>query len=75
MVQITTRLDDELASSLDKAASQLKKSRAQVVRAAIEHYLEEYEDLELALDRLRDPSDPVLDWDQVRNGLLPKDQK
>ena len=73
MTQITARLPDELAVSLDAAAVQLKRSRADVVRLALERYLEDFDDLSAALDRLRDPSDPVLDWDEVRRELLGSD--
>ncbi len=73
MTQITARLPDELAMSLDAAAVQLKRSRADVVRLALERYLEDFDDLSTALDRLRDPSDPVLDWDEVRRELLGSD--
>ncbi len=73
MTQITARLPDELAVSLDAAAVQLKRSRADVVRLALERYLEDFDDLSTALDRLRDPSDPVLDWDEVRRELLGSD--
>ncbi len=34
---------------------------------------EDYDDLEVALERLRDPADPVLDWDEVRQELLSSD--
>jgi RHH-type transcriptional regulator, rel operon repressor / antitoxin RelB len=74
MSQITARLPDELVEALDRAAKDLRKSRAEVVRAAVEHYLAEFEDLAIAVARLRDPSDPVLDWDQIRGDLLPEDQ-
>ena len=73
MTQITARLPDELAVSLDAAAVHLKRSRADVVRLALERYLEDFDDLSTALDRLRDPSDPVLDWDEVRRELLGSD--
>ena len=73
MTQITARVPDELAMSLDAAAAQLKRSRAEVVRLALERYLEDFNDLSAALDRLRDPSDPVLDWDEVRRELLGPD--
>ncbi|MXX16796.1 MAG: CopG family transcriptional regulator, partial [Gammaproteobacteria bacterium] len=36
-------------------------------------YLEDFDDLSVAIDRLRDPSDPVLDWHQVRRELLDTD--
>ena len=73
MMQITARIPDELAEALDAAATALKRSRAEVVRQALERYLEDFDDLAVALDRLRDPSDPVLDWDEVRNELLGTD--
>lgn len=75
MSQITARLSDELLSALDRAAHDLRKSRAEVVRAAVEYYLADYEDLALAVARLRDPSDPVLDWEDVRGDLLAEDQE
>ena len=70
MSQITARVPNELVEALDAAAAGLKRSRADIIRQALERYLEDYEDLEVALERLRDPSDPVLDWDRVRNELL-----
>ena len=73
MTQITARVPDELAMSLDAAAVQLKRSRADVVRLALERYLEDFDDLSVALERLQDPSDPVLDWDEVRRELLGSD--
>jgi len=75
MTQITARLPDALVESLDDAARELKKSRADVVRAAVELYLAEYKDLALAVARLRDPSDPVLDWEEVRVDLLAEDKR
>ncbi len=71
--QITVRLPDEQTVALDEAATALKRSRAEVVRQAIEQYLEDFDDLSVAIERLRDPSDPVLDWDEVRRELLRSD--
>ncbi len=73
MNQITARVPQPLVDALDAAAARLKRSRAQVVRDALERYLEDYDDLAVALERLRDPSDPVLDWDEVRRELLDSD--
>ena len=73
MTQVTARVPDELVEALDAAAAQLKRSRADVVRQALERYLEDFDDLSVALDRLRDPSDLVLDWDEVRRELLGSD--
>lgn len=73
MNQITARVPDELVDALDAAAEELKRSRADIIRQALERYLEDYDDLEVALERLRDPADPVLDWDEVRHELLSSD--
>ena len=72
MSQVTARLPDPLVTALDVAATQLKRSRAEIIRQAIEHYLEDFEDLSISIERLRDPNDPVLDWDKVKNELLGK---
>ena len=73
MSQITARLPDELVEALDRAARDLSRSRAEIIRQAIERYLEDFVDIAQAVERLRDPADPVLDWDEVRRGLLGKD--
>lgn len=73
MAQITARVPDEVAEALDTAAAALNRSRAEVIRQALESYLEDFDDLTVALERLRDPSDPVLDWDEVRRELLDTD--
>ena len=73
MAQITARVSDEVAEALDTAAATLNRSRAEVIRQALESYLEDFDDLTVALERLRDPSDPVLDWDEVRRELLDSD--
>ena len=66
MTRITARVSDDLAESLHAAAASLGQSRAAVVRHALEWYLEDFDDLSVALERLGDPADPVLDWDDVR---------
>ena len=75
MTQVTARLPDELVAKADQAARQLNRSRAQLIRQALEYYLDDFEDLSLAIDRLNDPADPVLDWEDVRRELLDQDQE
>ena len=71
--QVTARLPDPMVDALDMAAQQLRRSRADIIRLAVEHYLEDFDDLSIAIHRLRDPGDPVLDWDRVRRELLDSD--
>jgi RHH-type transcriptional regulator, rel operon repressor / antitoxin RelB len=73
MTQISARIPDELVASLDQAAARLRRTRAEVVRQALEYYLADYQDISLAVDALRDPADPVLDWSKVRRELLDSD--
>ena len=70
MSQITARLSDELVASLDSAASKLRRTRAEVVRQALEYYLDDFDDISHAIEVLRDPADPVLDWEKVKRDLL-----
>ena len=75
MSQVTARLADDMVEELDKAAKSLRRTRAEIVRQAISLYLDEYQDLTRALEALRDPTDEVLDWEEVRSALLDSDQE
>jgi len=70
MSQITARLPDELVALLDNAAVELHRTRAEVVRQAIEYFLENFQDISLAIQTLREPADPVLEWEQAKRNLL-----
>lgn len=63
-----------LIKALDSAARALNRSRAEIVRQAVERYLEDFDDLSVALARRQDPTDEVLDWDQVKRELLDSDE-
>ena len=71
--QVTAELPELVVKRLDMAVRQLQRSRADVIRLAVERYLEDFEDLSIAIDRLRDPSDPVLDWNKIRREFLDTD--
>lgn len=73
MMQVTARVPDSVIETLDAAAAELKRSRADVIRQALERYVEDYLDVGIALERLRDPTEPVLDWDDVKRELLAAD--
>jgi RHH-type rel operon transcriptional repressor/antitoxin RelB len=61
---------DRSSEQLDAAAHQLKRSRADLIRQAIDYYLDDIEDLRLGVGALKYPADPVLDWAEVRDALL-----
>ncbi len=74
MPQLSARFPPELVEELDRAASRLHRTRAEVIRQAVEYYLDDVEDLQLGLERLQDPADPILDWEDVKRELLDQDQ-
>ncbi len=47
MTQVTARLPDSMVVELDAAAGQMRRSRADIIRHAIERYLEDFDDLSL----------------------------
>ena len=73
MIRVTARLPEALVRNIDDAARSLNRSRAQIIRQAIEYYLADVDDLRLRLESLKDPADPVLDWDEVKRDLLAAD--
>ncbi len=67
---ITLRLPDEQVVVLDAAAAALNLTRAEIVRLALYRYLEDFDDLTVAVERINDFSDPVLNWNETRSVLL-----
>ena len=66
---ISIRIPDDLASKLSDIANETERSKSFHVQKALEAYLAELADLQVALDRLRDTSDPVVTTDDMRNEL------
>jgi len=68
-VAISIRLPDELAEHLKGIAKETDRPRSYIIQKAIEVYLEDYSDLQVALDRLRDKSDVVITSKEMRKSL------
>ncbi len=66
---ISLRLPDKLARELEKLASVAERPKSYLVRKAVETYLAEYADYQMALDRLRDKDDAILSGPQLRKQL------
>ena len=66
---ISIRISDRLAKKLDKITNETEKPRSFHIQRALENYLEEQSDLEIALDRLRDKGDPIISRDEMRKLL------
>ncbi len=66
---ISVRLPDRVAKELGRVAKETERSRSFVVQKAVETYLDDFADLQVALDRLRDNSDPVISGKDMRKSL------
>ncbi|RLD09882.1 DNA-binding protein [candidate division KSB1 bacterium] len=66
---ISVRLPDDLATRLSEIAKETDRSKSFHVQKALEVYLAELADLQVALDRLHDPSDSVISLDEIRKEL------
>jgi RHH-type rel operon transcriptional repressor/antitoxin RelB len=66
---ISVRISDDLALKLDEIAKETERPKSFHVQKALESYLDDLADLQVALDRLHDPSDPVISIDAMRNDL------
>ena len=71
MATQSVRIPDALASRLDEVAKATKRTKSSFIIEALERYLEEREDLEIALARLRDPGAQWVDHEDVRDELGP----
>jgi RHH-type rel operon transcriptional repressor/antitoxin RelB len=66
---ISLRLPDPLARKLNGIAKETERSRAFHVQKALEAYMEDYADLQVALARLRDHNDHVISGKAMRSAL------
>ncbi len=60
------RLPRALVGHLDSIAKETERPRSYIIQKAIESYIEDYADLQVALDRLHDKTDPVISGRQLK---------
>ena len=66
---ISVRLPKNLANQLDGIAKETERPRSFIIQKALEFYIEDYADLQIALDRLHDKSDEVISAKEMRKSL------
>ena len=66
---ISVRLPKNLASQLDSIAKETERPRSFIIQKALESYIEDFADLQIALDRLRDKRDEVISSKEMRKYL------
>lgn len=70
MIQITAKVSNDFAESLALTAHRMGRTQADIIRVALERYLDEIADIDRALAAIREPTDDEIDWDDARERLL-----
>jgi RHH-type transcriptional regulator, rel operon repressor / antitoxin RelB len=66
---VSVRLPDEIAKALEELARTTERSKTSLILKALEAYLADYAEYQIALDRLRDKDDPVISTAELRKRL------
>lgn len=73
-VSVSVRLPENVAQALNELALTTERPKTYLILKALEAYLAEYADYQVALDRLRDKDDPVISSAQLRRRLAAKNR-
>jgi len=66
---LSIRLQDRTAKALEKLSKMTDRPKTYFVEKALESYLAEHADYQVALDRLRDKDDPVISSADLKRRL------
>ena len=66
---LSVRISEPLAKELDDVAKSTERSRSFHIQQALKSYLKEQADLQIALDRLQDSTDPVVSMEDMKKSL------
>ncbi len=66
---VSIRISDDLIKKLNDLAKETERSRSFLIQKALEAYLDELADLQIALDRMHDAADSIISIDDMRKEL------
>ncbi len=66
---VSIRLPDELTKHLDDIAKETERPRSFHIQKALEAYIDDFADLQVAIDRLRNPKDEIISGKELRKNL------
>jgi predicted transcriptional regulator len=66
---LSVRISEPLAKELDEVAKSTERSRSFHIQQALKSYLKEQADLQIALDRMQDSTDPVVSMEDMKKSL------
>jgi len=68
-IPLSVRIPEKLSKELNAVAEITERSRSFLIQKALEAYLEEQADLQIALDRLHDTTDRVISIEEMRKEI------
>ncbi|MFY9550205.1 MAG: ribbon-helix-helix domain-containing protein [Thermoanaerobaculia bacterium] len=66
---VSVRLADDTAKALEELSKATDRPKTYFIEKALESYLAEYADYQVALDRLRDKDDPIVSSSNLRKRI------
>ncbi len=66
---ISIRISDKLAQQLNNVSKETERPRSFIIQKALESYIEDYADLQVALDRLHDKTDTIITSKELKKSL------
>ncbi len=66
---VSIRIPDEVAKQIDEIAKETERSKSFIIQKAIESYIDDFSDLQIALDRLHDPKDEIISSKELKKSL------
>ncbi len=69
MATLTLRVEDQLDRKLQRLAKETERPKSYFIKKALELYLQEYEDYQIALARRASKDDEILTMTQMRKAL------
>ena len=66
---VSIRIPDEIAKQIDEIAKETERSKSFIIQKAIESYINDFSDLQIALDRLNNPKDEIISSKELKKSL------
>ena len=66
---ITVRIPEEVSERLNDLSREIRRKKSFIIKSALEKYLDEYMDYQVALDRLNDKDDKIITSEDLREEL------
>ena len=68
-ISVSLRLPEDIHEQLKEIAEDTDRTKSYLIKKAIERYLEEFADYQLALDRLNNKDDEIISSKELRKRL------